>query len=82
MAITTAASGVAVWLFAAAWRREHSYHVALSRAAILAITIGTADAIALAKPEVLTLALALTLPLSSNITTFTPQTPVLNPHSS
>ena len=51
-AITTAASGVAIWLYGAAWARHRSYHGALSGSALLALSLCLADALALAKPEV------------------------------
>ena len=53
IAISTAASGLAVWLFALSWQRSGSYHGALVGAALLALVLAVCDLALLAKPETL-----------------------------
>ena len=51
--VCTAASGVAIWLFAVSWHRNGSYHSALVGAGLICLSLGALDLAALAKPEVL-----------------------------
>ena len=53
VAIATASSGVAIWLFAYAWHSNASYHSALLGGGLLALALAALDVAALAKPEVL-----------------------------
>ena len=53
IAITTAASGLAIWLFAVSWEDSGSYHAALTSSALLAAFLAALDLVSLAKPETL-----------------------------
>ena len=53
MAITTAASGLAIWWYGSAWHSSRSYHGVLLSSAALALALAACDALSLAKPEVL-----------------------------
>eukprot|EP00325_Prymnesiales_sp_UTEX-LB-985_P024533 CAMPEP_0174744444 /NCGR_PEP_ID=MMETSP1094-20130205/84379_1 /TAXON_ID=156173 /ORGANISM="Chrysochromulina brevifilum, Strain UTEX LB 985" /LENGTH=251 /DNA_ID=CAMNT_0015948837 /DNA_START=98 /DNA_END=853 /DNA_ORIENTATION=- len=52
-AITTAASGVAIFLFGWAWQSSQSYQRALLGSSLLCFVLGVCDSVALAKPELL-----------------------------
>ena len=53
IALSTAASGVAVWLYALAWHRDGSYDAALLGSGLLALVLGLVGTASLAKPELL-----------------------------
>ena len=53
VAISTAASGIAIWLFALTWKRNTSYHPALVGGGLLATALAVIDVINLARPETL-----------------------------
>ena len=53
IALSTAASGVAIWAFALSWQHNGSYASALLGAALLALLLAAVDCAALAKPELI-----------------------------
>jgi len=53
IAITTAASGLAILEFGRSWQAHESYQQALLGSALFSLVLGLCDCVALAKPEVL-----------------------------
>ena len=53
IALSTAASGIAIWLYALSWHRNGSYHTALFGSGVFALCLAVLDFLSLAKPDLL-----------------------------